>query len=969
MARHERPLDEGDGPELRFAASLRELRREAGSPTYRVLAQRAHYSIATLSSAAAGRALPSLSVTLAYVRACGGDVSQWERWWHEAAAQIAADTAHVGTETAGGDHDATAPYPGLSAFQPDDAKRFFGREELTGELADRLSRRRFVAVFGASGSGKSSLLRAGLLPRLRADAHRGLVVLLTPGPHPLEECAVRLATPAGTTAGALQADIAADPANLHRLVRQILAERPSGAEMFLVVDQFEEVFTLCRSEEERASFIAALVTAAQAPGSRCRVVLGVRADFYAHCTHYADLVGVLADAQVALGPMSAEQLRRAIVQPAVRAGLSVEGSLVVALVAECHGRPGVLPLLSHALLETWRRRRGNALTLAGYQAAGGLEGALTRTAETFYASLTPCRQRLARRLFLRLTALGEGTEDTKQPLPRTELDDSEDAAAVLEQAARARLLTLDDHHAEITHEALIRCWPRLHQWLTEDRESLRRHRRLSHAAALWESLDHDPDALYRGTRLALAREFAEEPAHRDALTARERAFLNASRLAEEARGHRALLSARRLRLLVACLAAVTLVATCAAGYALHAQRRVTQQRNEILSRTAVTEARTLRNTQPALYAQLMMAAYQLSPTTEARDGLLSAAGTSLPGRGRLVSAVAFDPAGRALAAGGEDSVQLWDLPAAGPPVKAGATPRTGPVASVAFAPDGRTLAVGGMDHRTRLWDISDRRHPVLTATLTAHTDVVFDVAFSPDGRTLATGSYDHTVRLWDLTASTSPTALAVLRGHRLNVKAVAFSRDGRTLATAGDDRTVRLWDVERPRRPVRLSVLTGHHDFVTSLAFSADGRTLVSGSDDRTIRIWDTHRPDHPTARSILADHAAVVISVALSRDGRRLASGGYDGTSRLWDLTDPGHPQPIGVITDAGGALNAVALSPDGQTLLTGSSDPFARLWPTDPHGAIAQACTRNPATITRAQWDRYFPDVRYNPPCGARS
>ncbi|WP_308282355.1 helix-turn-helix domain-containing protein [Streptomyces lichenis] len=226
MARHERPLDSGDSAELRFAAALRCLRQKAGNPTYRVLAQRAHYSVTALSSAAAGRALPSLSVTLAYVRACGGDVDEWERLWREAAAQLA-DAAQADRATDDGADDAAAPYPGLSAFQPDDAKRFFGREELTGDLADRLSRRRFVAVFGASGSGKSSLLRAGLLPRLRADAHRGLVVLLTPGPHPLEECAVRLATPAGTTAGALQADIAADPANLHRLARQILAERPS----------------------------------------------------------------------------------------------------------------------------------------------------------------------------------------------------------------------------------------------------------------------------------------------------------------------------------------------------------------------------------------------------------------------------------------------------------------------------------------------------------------------------------------------------------------------------------------------------------------------------------------------------------------------------------------------------------------------------------------------------------------------
>ena len=965
VARRERPLDSGDSPELAFAAALRQLRQQAGSPTYRVLSQRTHYSVTTLSSAAAGRALPSLPVALAYVRACDGDgdVSGWERLWHDAAARLAAGTVRVEPGSCTGDL-AAAPYPGLAAFQRGDGERFFGREDLANDLVRRLSQQRFLAVFGASGSGKSSLLRAGLLPRLDTDAQSSTALLFTPGPHPLEECAITLATEAGTTAGRLCTELAQDPANLHRLIRQILAGRPSTAEVILVVDQFEEIFTLCRSEEERASFVSALVTATQAPNSRCRAVLGVRADFYAHCTQYAELLAALAESQVPLGPMSGEQLRQAIVQPAARAGMSVEGALVAALVAECHGKHGALPLFSHALLETWHRRRGNALTLAGYRAAGGMEGALARTAETFYSSLTPSQQQSARQLFLRLTSLGEGTEDTRRRLPHRELDHDADIATVLEQAARARLLTLDDHHVDVTHEALIRCWPRLHRWLTEDRERLRRHRRLTEAALLWESLDRDPDVLYRGARLAMAGEFADSSVHRSALTVRERAFLEASLAAEEVRNHQFVHRARRLRRLVALLAVTTLAASGAAGYALHAQREITQQRNEILSRNVATEARSLRDSQPALHTQLMMAAYQLSPTNEARDGLLGAVSTPLPGRGELVSSVAFDPAGRGLAAGGDTNVQLWDVPETGPPTRAGATRPAGRVTSVAFAPDGRTLAVGGFDSTVRLWDVSDRRRPTHTASLTGHTDVVFAVAFSPDGRTLATGSYDHTVRLWDLTARPRPALRAVLTGHRLNVKAVAFSHDGRVLATGGDDRTVQLWDVTRPHEPVRLSVLTGHRNFVTSVVFGPGDRTLVSSSDDRTVRIWDTSRPSRPAPLSTLTGHNAVVISVALSKDGRLLASGGYDGFGRLWNVTDPRHPAPAGVL-GPGGALNAVALSPDGRFLLTGGADHTARLWPTDPRRAIEQGCARNTAGITRAQWEHYFPDVYFRAPC----
>ncbi len=964
VARKERPLDSGDTPELAFAAALRQLRERAGSPTYRVLAQRTHYSVTTLSSAAAGRVLPSLPVALAYVRACGGDVGEWERRWHESAGRLAADAVEPGA--CGAEGGQAAPYPGLAAFQKEDGERFFGREDLTDDLVRRLAGQRFLSVFGASGSGKSSLLRAGLLPRLAAGAATSAVLLMTPGPHPLEECAIVLAAGAGSTAGEVYAALAADPANLHRLVRQTLAGRPPDAEVVLVVDQFEEVFTLCRTEGERAAFVSALVTATEAPNSRCRVVLGVRADFYAHCTRYARLLAPLAASQVALGPMTGEQLRQAIVQPAARAGLSVEGALVAALVAECHGRDGALPLLSHALLETWRRRRGNALTLAGYRAAGAMEGALARTAETFYSSLTPAQQRSARQLFLRLTSLGEGTEDTRRRLPYEELDRDADVAAVLEQAARARLLTLDDRHVDVSHEALIRCWPRLHGWLAEDRERLRRHRGLTEAARLWESLDRDPDVLYRGTRLAMVAEFAETSAHRGELTARERAFLDAGRAAEDLRRRALVRRSRRLRRLVALLAVAALTASGAAAYALRAHREITQQRNEILSRNVATEANALRDGQPALHTRLMMAAYQLSPTAEARDGLLGAVSTPLPGRGKLVSSVAFTADGRGLAAGGDTDVELWDTPATGPPVRAGATRPAGPVTSVAFAPDGRTLAAGHFDRTVRLWDVTDRRRPKPTATLTGHADVVFAVAFSPDGRTLATGSYDHTVRLWDLIAR-PPALRAVLSGHRLNVKAVAFSRDGRVLATGGDDRTVQLWNVARPREPVRLSVLSGHRNFVTSVTFGPGDRTLVSSSDDRTLRIWDVSRPARPTVLSTLAGHREVVIAAALSRDGRLLASGGYDGFARLWNVADPRRPASAGVLGD-GGALNAVALSPDGRFLLTGGADRAARLWPTDPRHAVELGCARDPAPLTRAQWERYFPDVSFRAPCGTR-
>lgn len=312
VPRAERPLELDGSLLTTFAADLRELRRNAGSPPYRELARRSHFSSTTLSDAAGGRRLPSLEVTLAYVRACDGDAEQWEQRWRAAAAEL-----HVSTPVsdAGTGDDLTAPYVGLRAYGREDAELFFGRERLVDDLVARVRRQRFVAVFGPSGSGKSSVLRAGLIPRLG-----GTVLCFTPGSHPVEECAIHLARLAGELPGSVHTELAGDPRAVHRLVRQALAPEPASAEIVMVVDQFEELFTLCTDDQQRQRFLALVLTAASVPRSRCRVVLGIRADFYPHCARLPELVEAFEDAQVTVGPMAPEDLRRAIVQPAVRAG-------------------------------------------------------------------------------------------------------------------------------------------------------------------------------------------------------------------------------------------------------------------------------------------------------------------------------------------------------------------------------------------------------------------------------------------------------------------------------------------------------------------------------------------------------------------------------------------------------------------------------------------------------------------------
>jgi WD40 repeat protein/energy-coupling factor transporter ATP-binding protein EcfA2 len=920
VARAERPLDAGEGPLLRLAGDLRKLREKAGGPAYRELSRRAHFSTGALSDAAGGRKLPSLAVTLAYVGACGGDVVEWEQRWHEVSAELA-----VSEPVALQDG---APYLGLSAFGPEDGDRFFGRERLVEQLCARVADERFVVVIGPSGSGKSSVLRAGLLPGTAGQA-----VVLTPGARPLQELAARSAALVGGTASALHTALRTDVDALH-----LTALQTDGADVLVVVDQFEEVFTLCRDPAERERFLAVLFAAARASNSRCRVVLGVRADFYAHCAQHRDLVAVLRTAQVLVGPMTTEELRSAITRPAVEAGYQVEAALVSKVIADATGEPGVLPLVSHALLETWRRRRGITLSAAGYEAAGGIDQAIARTASAVYAELSPEQQRWTRQLFLRLVALGEGTEDTKR---RLDVAEFELDPFVVERLAAARLVTLDRSSVQIGHEALIRCWPLLRQWLAEDREGLRLHRQLTEATGVWESLDRDPGALYRGTRLALARDLT-------GLSSREQEFLTAGLDLEAAEQAAVRRRARRLRSLVAGLVVLLMLTTAATVYAVRASKEVTTQRNAALAHKVAGEALALRTANLPLAAQLGLAAHRLVPGPETRDALVGILAVAVPGHTQAVTSATF-LSGRLVTAGHDGTVRLWDL-AAKPPAELVVAGGLGPIASLALSPDGRTAATAGFDRSVRLWDLQSRTE---LAVLKGHTDVVYSVAFSPDGRLLASGSYDHTARLWDV-AGRQP--LATLTGHALNVKPVAFSPDGRLLATGSDDRTVRLWDVATR---AEVAVLTGHTDLVAALAFSPNGRTLASGGDDRTVRLWDV---DARAGARVLAGHTNVVASLAFSPDGRTLASGGYDHTIRQWD---PATGASTATLTGHTGEVVSVAYSPDGRTLASASDDRTAQLWDTDAGRAEARACEVAEPAITQEEWSRYFPDVPYTAPC----
>ncbi len=434
------------------------------------------------------------------------------------------------------------PYRGLRAFGEQDARFFFGRDREVQRLYEKLKSSPFVAVLGPSGSGKSSLVRAGLVPELRAGAvaygEQWHVCVLRPGATPLAALAAQMSQllPSQAMQTTLDA-LERDARTLRLSVELALADRPAGDRVVVIVDQFEEVFTLCRDETERRQLFATLLDATSAPAGRTVVIVTLRTDFYARCASYPELAQLIGAQQMLVGSMDSEGLRQAIEEPANRVGLELEEGLSATILADVATEPGALPLLEHALLELWERRRGAMLTLEGYVDAGGVHGAVAQRAEQIYVQLSPDQQHIARRALLRLTQPGDGTEDTRRRVPRDELapEGNDNFQTVLERLVDARLLTTgrDDTGQEIvdvSHEALIRGWPRLRSWIDTDRAGLLIHRRLTDAAQQWENLKREPGSLYRGARLTAGREWATE--HDDELSQRERDFLIASQANE-----------------------------------------------------------------------------------------------------------------------------------------------------------------------------------------------------------------------------------------------------------------------------------------------------------------------------------------------------------------------------------------------------------------------------------------------------
>ena len=831
--------------------------------------------------------------------------------------------------------DDVCPYRGLEAFQESDAELFFGREDDTARVLELLKEGRFLAVVAASGSGKSSLVRAGVVSALRRGELPGsegwAYAIMTPGPRPLAALSAQIARLGDRDSMHRTLDLLrADERTLELAVVLATSEPGAPERCVLVVDQFEEVFTLCADEDERRAFLDNLLYAATIPGGRTVVLLAIRADFYERCAAYPQLRALVAQ-QYLLGPLTGDGLRRAIEEPARRVGLDLEAGLVETILADVAHQPGALPLLEHVLLEVWERRLAGMLTLEAYVASGGVEGALAQRANTIYAGLTDDQQAIARRVLLRLTQPGDGTEDTRRRAPIDELvvrpGEEADVERVITALTNNRLLSAGRDEAtgvavvDVTHEALIRGWPELRAWVNEDRDSLRLHRRLTETAREWQESEHDPGLLYSGARLVLWHDRPE-----DQLNDLERRFLATSR--ERAARERAASSRRRRIGTAALVVALTVISTVAA-LAIRSRHAAVDARQLAESRALAASADASLAIDPEHGLELALQALARRRTPEAervlrQAGLESRVRAIFDAHAGPVNTAATSPDGRVVASGGADGgVRLWNPRGGGARLLGHVH---GAVLALAFSADGRLVAAGSDEGAVSIWPRDGRGRVV---ALDRGEETVNGLAFSPDARLLATAGDDGsggTVKVGPpVGASTARVVARVPDG----VNGVAFSPDGRRVAAAGADGAVWMADagggaqerLGRPGAPVR------------SVAFSGDGRRVAAGDSGGIARVYDV------AARRALPDlnpDEGILNGVALTPDGRYLATAGGDGTAQIRDLDATGAPV---VLRGHRGAVLSIGFGPSRGTAITTGADGTVRIWRAGPDAELVRA------------------------------
>ena len=820
------------------------------------------------------------------------------------------------------------PFRGLASYDVADAEYFFGRERLVAELVARLVGAPLLGVVGPSGSGKSSVMRAGLLPALASGVLPGSETwkqaVLRPGAHPLRELAAVLPDADGGRSG--------------------------GGRVVLVVDQLEEAFTICADENERKEFISELLHAALDPDGRYVVVLALRADHYGRCAAHPELSRLLAANNVLVGTMQRDELRRAIEGPCRRAGLRVEHELVEALVGDVAGAPGGLPLLSTALLELWQHRDGRRLRYSTYVQTGGVRGAVARLAEDAFAELDDAQRRVAESVLMRLVDAGDGDAVERRRVALDEFEfDREDVARVVALLTDRRLVTVTAGTIEIAHEALLREWPRLRGWIEHNRDALRIQRTLREAAGEWERLGQDDGALLRGSRLAEAVEWRD--ARAPSLSELERDFLAAS---EAARQRDRLTRRRRIGLAFGSLAVALLVISVVAVTSIIDGRRTA-------SREWANRSDAVLAGDPGLALAIGLEALRRHDTPEARNAVRQAtladrAAAVIDAHPSAIYRAALGSDATRLATAGDDatvrSVNLEDARAVwtvkgakGPVTDVSISPDEKHVASVNVSPPGSggEIAVATSDGRDRRAVLRlptdfyarsveyDRRGERLliavagddsiriiratdghSSTLASHKGLRV-ARFDGGGERVLSAGQDGKARLWDLAGGQAPMSLT----HGSDIFDARFSPNGQYVATAGANGAVRIWSARSGRllRELALGLQP-----LYSVRFSPDGRRMVAGGADGIVRVAAVR--GGPMLAE-LKGHRDRVYDAGFIGRADSVYSVGTDGTVRTWALlktsTLPAQQEEPPTVP---------SFSPDGKLVVSGHVGGRVRLW-----------------------------------------